>query len=163
MGRQVIGVVGRSAGLGAFARQHGLRAPVMLEQGFALLPLRDEDLDALVPPPASRARAGFAQLNDELVRVLERATSEALATDGRPASAVELAYVELDAFGGTVLQGAAVFRGGKLVLGPTTGARGPIDDALRALGVEVRAPARDAYEALGFDRHRGSEDELGDE
>ena len=56
-----------------------------------------------------------------------------------------------------------MFRGGKLVLGPTTGARGPIDDALRALGVEVRAPAHDAYEALGFDRHRGSEDELGDE
>jgi hypothetical protein len=47
-----------------------------------------------------------------------------------------------------------------LVYGPTSAATGPINEALRRLGVKVVAPAKDEFEALGLNLHRSTEDWL---
>ncbi len=151
MGRKLLGLVAKRAELEAFAAEHALAAPQALEQGFAFLALGDDDLDALVPPPSSRAQAGFAQWNDELRSVLERST--------RVGGIRELLYLESDSFGGTTRQGVVLVRDGRVVRGPDSGGRGIVDGALRVLGVRVVAPALDAFESVGLERVRIPEDD----
>lgn len=151
MGRKLLGLVAKRAELEAFAAEHALTAPLALEQGFAFLALGDDDLDALVPPPSSRAQAGFAQWNDELRSVLERST--------RVGGIRELLYLESDSFGGTTRQGVVLVRDGRVVRGPDSGGRGIVDGALRVLGVRVVAPALDAFESVGLERVRIPEDD----
>jgi hypothetical protein len=70
----------------------------------------------------------------------------------------DVVYFETEYHGGTGGQGAAVYRQGKCIYGPTFSEAGPINEALATIGVRVSAPARDAFEAIGLNRHRSSDD-----
>jgi hypothetical protein len=78
-----------------------------------------------------------------------------------------VAYVEADYFGGTGMQSAQVWDGGKVVLGPlhlpegqpAPAAGRPISQALRQLGV-AKAGHFDEFDAVKLGRHRETQDWL---
>lgn len=120
-----------------------------LEHGLALLPLTREVLDAM---PESGAET--PNPHDEVLYYL----SAALARLGAELSARgPVAYVETDYFGGSGDQGAIVWDGGVVVEGPARARGGPINDALRRLGVETKF-WEDAFSAVGLERHRRTDD-----
>jgi hypothetical protein len=149
MGYFVTGLVAKLELLEAFAAQKSLHQPVAIGQGFALLPLRDEDIDSFIPSSLTDSVADFLYFTESLRTEFARASIGG-----------DIVYFEADYFGGKGAQGAAVFSGGLLVYGPTSAATGPINEALRRLGVKVVAPAKDEFEALGLNRHRSTEDWL---
>ena len=81
---------------------------------------------------------------------LERLLSE-LSEDG------PVAYVETEYWGGVGHQAAAVWKDGRLSFGPEKQDIGPINTALKHLGVSEEG-ARVAFEAVGLHRHRLTDD-----
>ena len=148
MGHFVTGLIAKPNLLGSFARRHSLHQPVELAQGLALLPLRDQDIDSILAPPHTGHADGFTYLSEQLQVELAAASD-----DG------EILYFETEYFGGAGAQGAAVFSKGALVFGPTAAEKGPINEALRMLGVTAGS-TRDEFAAVGLDRHRHTEDWL---
>ena len=67
------------------------------------------------------------------------------------------AVIETDYFGGVGDQAAAVYRGDKEVMAPAVGAVGPINQALRHLGVQAAA-GTDEFDAVGLGRFRDLHD-----
>jgi hypothetical protein len=67
-----------------------------------------------------------------------------------------VAYVETEYFGGDGVQAAAVWEGGAIAFGPRQADAGPINEALRLLGVE-RTTAQDEFDTVGLGRHRRNE------
>lgn len=149
MGHFITGLVAEPKLLEAFALQKSLHRPVALSQGLAFLPLRDQDIDSFIAHPLSGCAEDFTYLSAQL------AAEVANASNGGP-----VVYVETEYFGGTGAQGAAVFSGGSLVYGPKSAAIGPINEALRLVGVIVAPSAADEFEAVGLNRHRHTEDWL---
>ncbi|MFJ4536809.1 hypothetical protein ACIP39_12715 [Streptomyces tibetensis] len=118
-------------------------------QGLWLLPMTD----ALCESVADRGRSGalgFQRLPGGFEKLL---------ADWSAAGPV--AYVEAEYFGGVGEQGAAVWDGGGVVLGPLRVEEGepfapagsPVSQALRRLGV-VSGAGPDEFSAVGLDRHR---------
>ncbi len=112
---------------------------VELLQGITLLPLTDEFVDGL---PSSfgvaSVEGSFWKLNAAVETLLQR-----FSRSGR------VAYVEVDYFGGSGTQTAAVWHEGIVVFGPVcTEGRGAVNEALQFLGV-VRENALDEFDALG--------------
>jgi hypothetical protein len=70
-----------------------------------------------------------------------------------------VAYVETDYFGGAGGQAAAVWRGGTIWMERRSDGSGPINEALRLLGVRP-TPGEDEFDTLGLGRHRSNEDWL---
>ncbi len=66
-----------------------------------------------------------------------------------------VAYVETEYFGGNGVQSAAVWERGAIAFGPKQADVGPINEALRLLGVE-RTNAKDEFDTVGLGRHRGN-------
>lgn len=133
-------------------------ATVALEQGFGLVPMVDEVLDALfaefIEGPVVE---GFTYLTVGIV--------DAIALPGQ-----EVAYIEVDLFGGSGTQAAVVIGPSGMVTEPlrtTFGGFGPppveredwaINTALRRLGAVVPSDVTDEFEAVGLGRHRHTED-----
>jgi hypothetical protein len=67
------------------------------------------------------------------------------------------AIIETDYFGGLGDQAAAVYRGDSEVMVPMSGASGPINEALRVLGVR-RAVGMDEFDTVGLGRFRDFDD-----
>lgn len=149
MGHFVTGLVAQPKQLEEFAEKHSLHKPIALTQGLSILPLRDEDLDAFLKPPMIGHPEGFTYLSEQLVNEVAPASESGA-----------ILYFETEYFGGTGAQGAAVFSKGSLVFGPKSAESGPINEALRVLGVKVTPPAFDEFEAIGLNRHRHTEDWL---
>lgn len=147
MGHFVTGLVARPQVLAAFAETHSLHSPAPLLEGWAILPLRDDDLDSFLWPPLTDHSEGFTHLSDQLRRAIAAASGHG-----------PLMYFETEYFGGTGGQGAAVFADGKLVFGPAHAEIGPINEALAFMGVRVVAPARDHFETVGLHRNRSTWD-----
>jgi hypothetical protein len=147
MGHNVTGLIAIGSLLERFSIDHGLHPPVALTAGLAILALSDEDLDLLVSNSNSGHVEGFTHLSEQLTRVLQTASAT-----------TPIMYFETDYFGGVGLQGAAVFRGADTLYGPEVAEIGPINGALRTLGVQVRAPARDEFDTVGLQRHRHTEE-----
>jgi hypothetical protein len=63
------------------------------------------------------------------------------------------AVIETDYFGGRGDQAAAVYQGEKEVMAPAVGAVGPINQALRYLGVQATA-GMDEFATVGLGRFR---------
>jgi hypothetical protein len=63
---------------------------------------------------------------------------------------------ELD--GGLGGQGAAVFKDGEVIFGPRWAKIGPINHALKLLGIGIEPPAYDGFETVGLHLHRDTED-----
>jgi hypothetical protein len=118
-------------------------------QGLSLLPMTE----ALGEPVADSGRAGalgFQRLPGGFEKILADWSA------GGP-----VAYVEAEYFGGVGEQGAAVWDGGGVVLGPLrveegepfAAAGSPLSQALRRLGV-VTGAGQDEFSAVRLDRHR---------
>jgi hypothetical protein len=148
MGHFVTGIVARMEVLQAFATRHSLHRPVNLEQGLALLPLRDDDLDSFLLAPLTGHRDEFNYLSDQLLRELEAGSAEG-----------DLMYFETEYFGGVGSQGAVVLRNEQVVFGPKAAEHGAINEALAVLGVPATS-TRDRFESIGLNRHRHTEDWL---
>lgn len=128
----------------SFASAHGLPSPLPLEQGFMLLPLRDDDVDAMIPAPQTGHVDGFVHLSAQLADSLRGASA-----------AGALVYLETDYFGGVGTQAAVAYRHGEVLVAPRASAEiGPINDALRAIGVRVLRPAIDEFDSIGLQHHR---------
>src|SRR5262249_48891583 len=139
MGHAVRGLISKLEPLEAFACGHSLRRPIALPAGLSILPLRDTDLDAFLERPSSS--------NPEHTNILAEAFIDVLCTASRGEA---LVYFETDYFGGRGIQTAAVFRDGALVFGPESAEFGPINAALRLLGVGVTPPAADEFDTVGL-------------
>lgn len=148
MGHSVTGLISKAKELLTFAQKRSLHKPIALSQGFAILPLRGEDIDSFLAPSMSGHPKGFVYLSKQFIEELSSASKEG-----------EILYFETEYFGGTGTQGAAVFSRGNLIFGPKSEEIGPINDALRILGVEVGC-MRDEFEAIGLNRYRHTEDWL---
>jgi len=149
MGHIVTGLVAKLEVLELFAHRQSLRPPVPLPTGFALVPLRSEDIDSMLKPPLSGYPQGFNDLSEQLMLKLAEASIGCM-----------LVYFETEYFGGSGSQGAAAFRDGSLVFGPKTGEYGPINEALALLGVQVAAPAQDEFQTIDLQRYRRTDDWL---
>jgi hypothetical protein len=126
--------------------------PVPLDAaGMVFVPMTDMLLDRLAvrfPTSTDRALKEFSKLSPSAVLWLEE-----LSAAGR------VAYIETEYFGGAGAQGAAVWEGGKIILGPRQADIGPINDALRLLGI-MRTQTQDEFEVAGLGQHRQTEDWL---
>ncbi|MDO8331687.1 MAG: hypothetical protein Q7T36_14570 [Fluviicoccus sp.] len=147
MGHCITGLVAAPSVLTKLSRHHPLPAPVPLNQGLAFLPLRGIDLDAFLQQPQDGFPEGFNYLSAQLI--------DRLLTASRLGP---LAYVEMEYFAGAGIQGAAVFRDGKLLMQPVSAGIGPVNLALGLLGVRVAGDQQDAFEAIGLYRHRHTEE-----
>ena len=131
------------------ARGHADMHVVDLEQGLALMPMTDALFDRVTV--ANDQKLGFFGLPGGFVNMLA-------AWSG----AGPIAYVEVEFFGGIGSQGAAVWNGGGLVLGPVHKAEedpfpadgSPVSQALRRMGVVKHRGQHDEFEAVGLGRHR---------
>ncbi len=68
-----------------------------------------------------------------------------------------LVVIETDDFGGRGDQAAAVYRGDREVMAPAVGAVGPINEALRHLGVRASAGMAE-FDTVGLGQFRDSDD-----
>lgn len=124
--------------------------PVLrLSRRAALLPAGTELESALgiVPDPADDP---FGEVFHSLTRPLAD-WAQRLSVGGT------VVYVETDYWGGSGTQSAMAWRDGTVRMAPMRGARGPINAALRHLGVEPGS-ATDRFAALGLDRYRSNDD-----
>jgi hypothetical protein len=142
----VTGLIAKSMILEAFSRAHSLHQPVALLSEFAILPLRDLDLDSFLVAPSSFDIEGFRYLSDRLLDVLRLASHQGM-----------LMYFETNYFGGQGCQGTAVFQHGQLIFGPLSAKTAAINQGLKLLGIGIKPPARDEFETIGLGRHRHTE------
>jgi hypothetical protein len=142
----VTGIIAKPSVLEAFSREHSLHGPVALAGALAILPLREADLGSLRCAPSDGEAEFFQYLSKELLDLLRRSSHEE-----------PLMYFETEYFGGAGGQGAVVFQDGDLIFGPHWAEVGPINQALKLLGVSCGPPARDEFEAVGLHLHRDAE------
>jgi hypothetical protein len=124
--------------------------PVALDAGgLAFVPMTDalfEQLATLFAAAAGQAHTEFWKLSPSGALWIAQ-----LSAAGR------VAYVETEYFGGDGDQAAAVWENARTILGPRQGDIGPINDALRLLGVS-RTHTQDEFAVAGLDRYRATED-----
>ncbi|MEU7723169.1 hypothetical protein [Streptomyces tibetensis] len=121
-------------------------------QGLALLPMTDALCESLADGDRGGA-LGLPRLPGGFEKILADWST------GGP-----VAYVAAEYFDGVGEQGAAVWDGGGVVLGPLRMEEGepfapagsPVSQALRRLGV-VRSAGQDEFSVVGLDRHRHTE------
>jgi hypothetical protein len=119
-----------------------------LNSNLSLLPLPEDTADT--PVKLEQQQGGpFQFLSPELVDIVSSAS-----LGGR------IAYIETEYWAGDGGQGAVVFCDAKLEYGPAWGRLGPINEALRLLGVRARARAIDEFATVGLGDHRTTEDWL---
>jgi hypothetical protein len=143
MGHRISAVLLHSAYDDKIARAFGLR-PITLTQGITLFPLHAGYCDDM------SERLGIGgdvsdrpRLNDRVVHHLVR----------RIAPEPLFAVIETNYFGGAGTQAAAVYRGAEEVMAPAASAFGPINEALRHLGVQA-SPGLDEFDTVGLGRFR---------
>jgi hypothetical protein len=127
--------------------EHAVLVPLNAP-GVAFIPMTDALLDGLAtrfPTTTSHALPEFSKLSPSAVLWLEQ-----LSATGR------VAYIETEYFGGVGAQAATVWEDGKIILGPKQADIGPINDALRLLGI-TRTETQDEFEVAGLGRHRQTE------
>lgn len=123
--------------------------PISLNCGLAFIPMADtlfDHLAALFPKAVGSLPTEFWKLSPSGLAWLED-----LSAGGR------VAYIETDYFGGVGTQSAAVWEARRTILPPRRGDIGPINDALRLLGV-TRTQTQDEFAVAGLGRHRRNED-----
>jgi hypothetical protein len=150
MGHSVQLVVGRNDAVARFLRDWpGTRAIALLGEWQAI-PVEDGLGEAIAArwPEAKRP---------EQLDMSPPGMSEALAA--ATSGSGGLAYVETDYWGGSGGQSAMAWLDGREVLAPAraTGAAGPINSALRAIGVK-RSEEADEFDTIGLGLRRSMSD-----
>jgi hypothetical protein len=144
MGHTVTAIIAKNLVAEYLLNTHSL-ASVILVDDLRLIPLEDNDLDAL-GVEFSHVIPGFAYLSPEL--------SEFCADVSKKGP---LVYLETDYFGGVGTQAAVAFAQG-LVWHPTpVSGEGAINIALQTLGVGV-SPGLDEFDSVGLSRYRSTSD-----
>ena len=151
MGHAVTALLGSRSVLSGFAEHEELRAPVAAQAGTWLIPLTDDVLDHVVGLPVGQPLPGFRHLYPKLLHKLVHASARGW-----------IVYIETEYFGGKGRQGAVALRDGRCVHGPQAAEWNCINEALASVGIAVVAPAIDAFETVGLDRHRFTDDWLAD-
>ena len=90
--------------------------------------------------------AGFGHLTTDVLQALLEASQGG-----------QFIYFETEYFGGEGGQGASLFRDMRLEYGPTWDGIGPINTALRMMGVQTVPPAIDEFQTIGLNRNRTTE------
>jgi hypothetical protein len=158
MGHWLTGLIGARDSLQRLDAAIGATKYVVLTDDLQFLPLSDDALDGLRGVPDLTERAGpFDYLTSGLIGALSQASR-----------GIRFAYIETRYFGGVGGQGAAFFTDGALIFGPEwdeTGSigAGPINAALRMLGVRTTGPAIDEFDTVGLGRFRSMDAALGAE
>lgn len=126
-----------------------LTKSIALPQGYCLIPVNDSFyLSACgIQPPS-------------IIENFEFLTPEFKVWLAFASKAQQIAYIETDYFGGDGGQGAAVFSEGSCTYGPVFAPDGPINEALRVLGVSVSGEALDEFDALGLGQQRSTAERL---
>jgi hypothetical protein len=118
---------------------------ITIEQGFALMPLPTHVLDSIPGYQSPDRIEGFTYLNQRLTEV-------------GMGSVGAVAYVEVDFFGGVGGQAAVAWGRGEVIFGPThKQGTGPVNGALKAIGVEHLSNHYDYFESAGLMRYRHTE------
>jgi len=149
MGHAVNAVVGGAAVKDAILAEIPNARAISLRKGLFLVPITDELFDAIGEqyPNVEDARSEvFWKFPGSLATVFQRVSAHG-----------PIAYIETDYFGGAGTQAAAVWRDGRLLMSPAKARRGPINRALRHLGVRFTWP-RDAFQTVGLHRYRDNDD-----
>jgi hypothetical protein len=139
-------IVGHVDAVHAAVREKRHARVCRLGKAMALVPLSDDLYDELTgSPPGDDPYEALEWLSQGAARWLADASR-----------AAPLAYVEAEYFGGHGEQAAIVFKDGAVAQGPARAPLGPINEALRALGVAAGG-AHDEFDAVGLGRHRDVE------
>jgi hypothetical protein len=122
--------------------QHREIRAFALPQGLAIIPLTTKLLEAFETsePPG----VDYVDALDELIAQLSH--------DG------VIAQIETDYFGGAGRQRATAWQGGRVIFGPVTSEVGPINEALKRLG--VRVVASDEFDSIELGLVRDTDDWL---
>ncbi len=150
MGHNIQVVVGRDGAIARFqADWPGSRAVELIE-GWRAIPVDDALHEAIT------ARFPDAEMPEEL-DLAPRGIGEALAA--ATARGGGLAYAETDYFGGSGAQSAMAYVDGRQASAPerSKGAGGPINSALRAIGV-TRSQMDDEFDTIGLGYRRSMRD-----
>jgi hypothetical protein len=148
MGHTIQGLIVPTTVAMSISVQQALRIPLSAA-ALAFIPMTDALFDRLVelfPSDTGHEHPEFWKLSQSGTVWVEE-----LSATGR------VGYIETDYFGGVGEQAAAVWEGGRTILGPRKGESGPINDALRFLGVR-RTLSEDEFVVAGLDRHRRMDD-----
>jgi hypothetical protein len=147
VGHHITGVVARREMLKRLDKLGG-QPFFALAEGFAFMPLDDQNLDDLVGVHAGDAVADFVYLTERLIEFLRQASQGG-----------DLAYVETEYHGGTGGQGAVLFHAGEVSFGPRwcENEIGPMNDALARMGITKNPTKFDAFQTIGLDAYRSNE------
>ena len=99
--------------------------------------------------------------NGQIYPEFELLTSKILSWAQRVSHSEKFAYIETEYFSGGGAQAAAAWMGFKTLYGPARDAIGPINQALKVIGVKCRS-GMDEFETLGLGKHRSNRSWIGD-
>lgn len=122
---------------------------------LTMFPLCADFLDELAANEGIEQTGSYMGSGPESPPVLDGPEIAHLAQSLAPNSLY--AVIETDYFGGNGGQAAVVYRGDTVVMPPCRSQRGPVNKALRTLGV-VRRSRLDEFDTVGLGRYRTFED-----
>lgn len=120
-----------------------------LSQGFAIFPISDELIEQSMKGVQQFKYKEFTYLTGKLSDFLLKASKVG-----------PIIYIETDYFGGEGEQSAIAFADGRVVFGPMKDEFGPINQALKSIGVKFRVGFHDEFEYVGLANIRSIEDLL---
>jgi hypothetical protein len=119
---------------------------VNASQEFVIVPVDSDFIDSVTKARPSQSTETFLLLTDAFHELLLDLSRFGM-----------LAYVETDYFGGIGGQGAAVYSRGEVVMKPKWRKSGPVNQALKRIGVRRRL-LEDRFSALRLGRYRSNDD-----
>jgi hypothetical protein len=152
MGHLITGIITRKSDAKSIAAKIPFKQFHNLNQNFVIFPLTDDLIDMHIPSPQRFKFKQFTYLSEELINILSQASSGKLIT-----------YIETEYFGGEGVQAAIVFENGKIIFGPKQADIGPINNALKKMGVSKEPACRDEFESIGLASFRSCDEILDDE
>jgi len=149
MGHSVHLIIGKGAAIAAFLQQWPSARAVDMRAGWQAIPVDEALYDAIEARHSGASRPSGLDVSP---LGLSEALAEATAKGGG------LAYVETEYFGGTGAQASTAFIDGREVVAPQSArAAGPINQALRRIGV-TRTDADDEFDTIGLGERRSMMD-----
>ncbi|MGH6614725.1 hypothetical protein [Sphingomonas sp.] len=143
----ISGLIAQSALLTRIAASLDLLSPTTLPEDLAFLPIDTRDIIRL----AGESRPVLIGDDYQALDAAFFPMVQSLSVDGR------IAYVQTEYFGGGGGQAALVADQGEILFGPTHDkTSGPINDALRLLGVQGGDDI-DPFQAIGLASHRSND------
>lgn len=148
MGHHLTGLIGRADALKHLGEGFDGQPRFALAEGLAFMPLDHENLDEITGLHNEKALHDFVYLTPHLVEILRRVSTNA-----------DIAYIETAYHGGSGGQGAVTFSRGACIYGPNWSDQGvgPINEALKLVGVATKIGKVDAFDTVGLDAFRSNE------